>query len=163
MTVAGSINRLSAGCAAGEVDPSVRVAGERIGHVRRLKARDGGLNLGRCRNAERGPRRIAVRRHPHSAAAPAMPRDPAMTSTCPNSPLWLSRGRGPRTGTASTASSVIVREFLWLWPCTSFRGERDSGPIDRHAGVGSVKLPRHGPTAAPAPCDARSSWRRGRR
>ena len=56
---------------------------------------------------------------PQRAAAPAIPRDPAMTSTCPNRPLWLSRGLGPRTGTASIASSVM---FLSLPAVALTRG-----------------------------------------
>ena len=51
---------------------------------------------------------------PHRAAAPAMPREPAMTSTVPNSPLLLSRGRGGRLGMVSISSSVIDEFAPWL-------------------------------------------------
>ena len=50
---------------------------------------------------------------PHSAAAPAIPRLPASTSTVPYRPLWLSRGRGREFRDRVDHSSVMKK--------TSFR------------------------------------------
>ena len=140
------------------------VAGQRIGHVRGLEAGDGGLDL--SRGGDRGPGRrlIGSAPAPQRAAAPAMPRDPAMTRTCPNRPLWLSRGLGPRTGTASIASSVMFildslleaagsrgrvpgRDRSWdLCRWTSFRSRRRR--LGRLAGLAHAARDQAGDVAA---------------
>src|SRR4051812_3799203 len=45
---------------------------------------------------------------PQSAAAPAIPRPPATTSTEPYRPLWLSAGRFGRAGMVSTGSRAMT-------------------------------------------------------
>ena len=43
-----------------------------------------------------------------SSAAPVLPREPPITSTWPNVPLWASRGRGGRRPATSRASRSVV-------------------------------------------------------
>ncbi len=97
-TSAGSIRSVEVGLSAGEVDQSVarRRAADRSCSDGSKLATAGWTSAGVATRTSPAPDRSADA--PQSAAAPAMPREPAMTSTVPYRPLWLSRGAGPDSG-----------------------------------------------------------------